>query len=392
MTVEFFDLARRLYAAKTGKPVLQVAATLFSVSAEAVFVDARRDDKGKTTFTVLPFGGTPITSSGVSVLRSLALAGAMMDTRRPPAQLITTDDTVLAALEKIARSAARHDDERVRSASAMVGWWVDRAGYPGTNAVVNLLAHTRQRFITGAVPARERNATYWRKDVFGVADGIAGLPQWASKISGGPGLPMLAPIREDDFYSYRSACERFAKGWSWTHTEPAPIAAMGLRARCDTADLWEAALLSDRLWRHRAVHTGHVTGGEVVSSTRASFTISCPRMGSRLRSGSSVVGWSGGVDSYERATLFHGDVQTAEAHDGSLRLTIARVPADQRPSRSSWVTLMPAPPNDRIVRMGRARYRNLLFKGDSWIASGKVPGVRRREVPLDVLCAAAETE
>lgn len=391
MTVEFFDLARRLYAAKTGEPVLQVAAGLFNLTPVAIFVDAHRDAKGKVSFTVLRRGGKPVTARGVDALRALAAAGAVLDVQRPPAQLITPDATALAALEKVACAAARHDDPAVCSAAAVVGWWADRSGYPGTNMVVNLLDHSRQRFITGSVPEREGHASYWRS-VFGVDDGAPGLVQWAERISRGPTLPMLAPIRDDDFNSFRSAAERFAKGYSWTRAEPAPIAAMGLRARCDTADLWEAALLSDRLWRHRAVHTGHVTGGVVVSSTRSTFTVSCPRMGSRLRAGSAVVGWSGGVDSYERATLFNGDVQNAEAHEGSLLLTLARVQANVRPSRGAWVTLITAPPNDRIVRMGRSRYGRLLFKGDSWIATGKAPGVRRRDVPLDVLCAAAETE
>jgi len=392
MTVEFFDLARRLYAAKTGKPVLQVAAALFTVSPEAIFVDARQNASGKVKATVCRLGGKPSTAGGVAALRALAAAGAVMDPQRPPAQLITPDGTTLAALGQIARSASRHDDDTVRAASAVVGWWIDRDGYPGTNAVVNLLAHSRQRYITGTIPSRERNAAYWRNDVFTAGDSIAGLAVWAARISEGDELAMMASIREDDAYSYRAASERFAKGWDWTRPEPAPVAAMGLRVRCDTADLWDAALRSDRLWRHRAVHTGHVTGGEVVFANRAIFTIRCPRMDSRLRPGSDVVGWSNGVDSYDKATLFHGDIQKAEAHNGALQLTVSRVPVAQRPMPGHWVTLMPAPPNPRTVIMGRSRYRRLLFKGDSWIAAGKTPGVRRRDVPLDVLCAAAETE
>ncbi len=392
MTVEFYDLAQRLYAAKTGQPVLQVAAALFSVTTEAIFVDSRRNSAGKVEFTVMRPGGKSITAAGAAALQALYAAGAVMDASRTPAQLITPDDTTLEELEKIARSAARHTDPAVRSASAMVGWWVDRSGYPGTNAVVNLLSHTRQRFITGSVPHRERDAAYWRNEVFFVAGGVTGTVEWAERISTGDGLAMLASIREDDSYSYNSACERFGKGWSWTAAEPAPIAAMGLRGRCDTADLWEAALRSDRLWRHRAVHTGHVTGGEVTFASRTVFTIACPRMGSRLRAGSAVVGWVGGVDAYDRATQFQGDVQSAEASKGSLLLTISRVPVAERPGPGYWVTLMPAPPSSRIVSVGRSRYRQLLFKGDSWIAAGKSPGVRRRDVPLDVLCAAAETE
>ena len=391
MTVEFFDLARRLYAAKTGQPVLQVAAALFTVTPQAILVDARQDGTGKIKATVCPLGGKPTTAGGVAALRALAAAGAVMDPTVPPPQLITPDSTTLAALGQMARSASGHDDDTVRAASAVVGWWIDRAGYPGTNAVVNLLAHSRQRFITGTVPSRESTAAYWR-EVFAVGDSVAGLAVWAARISQGDELAMVAPIREDDAYSYRAAAERFAKGWDWTRPEPPPVAAMGLRVRCDTADLWDAALRSDRLWRHRAVHTGHVTGGEVTHATRAIFTISCPRLDSRLRVGSDVVGWIGGVDSYDKATLFYGDVQNAEAHQGTLHLTLSRVPFAQRPNPGQWVTLMPAPPNERTVRMGRSRYRRLLFKGDSWIAAGKTPGVRRRDVPLDVLCAAAETD
>jgi hypothetical protein len=392
VTVEFFDLAKRLYAAQHGEPVLQVAATLFTVTTEAIFVDAHRGAGGKIEFTVMRKGGKPVNSGGGSVLRALSAAGAVLDTKLPPAQLVIPDATVLVALEKIARSASRHVDDDVRAASATVGWWIDRSGYPGTNTVINLLDHTRQRYITGSVPSRERDSAYWRNEVFSVSDGVTGMVEWSQAISGGGGLPMLAPIREDDIYSHKTAAERYAKGWNWTHHEPAPVAAMGLRARCDTADLWEAALLSDRLWRQRAVHTGHVTGGAVTSADRTSFTLSCPRMGSRLRVGSSVVGWVGGVSNYERATLFHGDVQAAEAVKDALHLTVARVPVADRPAPGQWVTLMPAPPDNRIVSMGRSRYRKLLFKGDSWIASGKTPGVRRRDVPLDVLCAAAETE
>lgn len=392
MTVEFFDLARRLYAAKTRKPVMQVAASLFTMGMNTIFVDAEKPESGPASATIWRHGAAPTTvTGGVPVLRALAAAGAVMDPHGFTPQLVVQDGASLAVLENVARAAARHDDDAVRGASAVVGWWVDRSGYPGTNAVVDLLAHSRQRYITGAIPSREQEAKYWR-GVFALGDGPAGTEAWASRIAKGDPLELAAIIRENDAYAYRAAAERFAQGWSWTGKEPAPIAAMGLRARCESADLWEAALRTDRLWRHRAVHTGHVTGGTVTSATRSTFTVACPRMGSRLRAGSDIVGWIGGVDSADRAVIFHGEIQSAEAHAGELHLTVARVQAANRPSIGHWVTLMPAPPNDRIVRMSRSRYRRLLFQGDSWIAAGKPPGVRRRDVPLDVLVAAAETD
>lgn len=391
MTVEFYDLAQRLYADRAGKPVLKVAGSLFQVSPQAIFVEAHQDGNGASVATVGTVGGSPVTGKGVRVLRALAAAGARMDPTGEAVQVVIPDGSTLAVLAGIARSHATSKDDAVRAASAVVGWWVDRAGYPGTGAVIDLLAHSRQRYITGAVPVRERHASFWRA-AFGVRDGIAGLVGWAERISRGEMLAALTTIREDDTYTYRMAAQRFEKGRDWTRPEPPPVAAIGLRMRCDTADLWEAALLSDRLWRHRAVHTGHVTGGAVTHATRAFFTINAPRLDSRLRVGADVVGWIGGVDSYDRATLFYGHVHAAHAVNGALTLTIAGVPYGNRPSHGDWVTLMPAPPNERTVRMGRSRYRKLLFRGDSWIASGKTPGIRRRDVPLDVLCAAAETE
>jgi hypothetical protein len=257
--------------------------------------------------------------------------------------------------------------------------------------VIDLLAHSRQRFITGATPEAERSTAHWR-NAFGVTPGVLGLRQWARRISVGVALSALEPVHQDDLYTYQLAAKRHAKGQDWTAPEPPPVAAMGLRARCDTADLWEAALLSDRLWRHRAVHTGHVTGGAVVDTTKASFTLRCARLDSRLRVGSAIEGWSGGLDSKDRTDSFYGDIHEATAHDGALLLKVVRVPADKRPSLGTWASLMPAPPNPRTVSMGRTKYRRLQFRADSWVASGKTPGIRRRDVPLDVLCAAAETE
>ena len=43
MTVEFYDLAQRLYAAHVGHPVLRVAQPLFTLSPRAVLVEACRD-------------------------------------------------------------------------------------------------------------------------------------------------------------------------------------------------------------------------------------------------------------------------------------------------------------------------------------------------------------
>lgn len=64
MTVEFYDLAQRLYADQSGAPVLKVAGSLFQVSPQAIFVDAHQDANGAVVATVGTAAGSPVTGKG----------------------------------------------------------------------------------------------------------------------------------------------------------------------------------------------------------------------------------------------------------------------------------------------------------------------------------------
>lgn len=391
MTVEFYDLAQRLYAAKAGHPITRIASALFTLDPEAIVVEATQDKNG----TVRAHVGTAligeITATGADVLRALAGAGAQFGTDRR--QLVMPDAASLTALAGLAREHRFDRDAAITEAAAVTGWWIDRAGYPGTGAVINLLDQSRQRFVTGAPPTAERATAHWRT-AFGAATATqtAANLLWAKAVATGVPMTDLAPVHEDDNYTWTRAAQRFERGDDWAAPDRAAAAAMGLRRRCDTADLWESALLSDRLWRHRAVHTGHVTGGPVVAETRGSFTVRGERLDVRLREGSSVTGWQGGLDRYDHALPFIAEIAESAAHEGSLLLTLTGVRAEGRPHIGEWVSLMAAPPDARTVGSGRSAYANLQFHPNAWISSGKAPGERRREVPLDILYAAAETE
>ncbi|MCV6991787.1 hypothetical protein H7I87_18710 [Mycobacterium timonense] len=388
MTVEFYDLAQRIYAQRSGHPVLRVAGALFVLDPQAIMLTATQT-RGVVTASVAVADQPATQVSGMGVLRALAAAGARFDA--PMRQLVVAGASDLTALVGLARAHSGSDDPASREAAAVVGWWADRAGYPGTSAVVDLCAHSRQRYITAAVPAAERSAEHWRS-VFAVGEGTAGLWRWAQHLANGTPLTALNQVRADDEYSFKAAAQRHRDGADWAAPDRPPVAAMGLRRRCDTADLWESALLGDRLWRHRAVHTGHVTGGEMVSANRAGFTVRCERMDCRLREGNSVCGWYGGIDSYERSVTFIGEIADTSACQSALLLTVTGVRVESRPGIGQWVSLMPAPPNAPMVRSGQYHYRRLQFGTDSWIAKGKPPGLIRRDVPLDVLISAAEAE
>lgn len=382
MTVEFYDLGQRIRAAMVGHPVLRVASSLVRLHHHPILVQANTDEAGQVHATI----GTPetaaVTVSGGAVLDALAQAGARFG-NRAMVQLIVPTGASLSALVQIAREHSADE------AAAVVGWACDRAGYPGSGAVVNLVAASRQRYVTGGVPESERGEAGWRA-AFALDDGLDGMASWAVRLADGDLLAALAPIQDDDLYSFSIAAKQYAAGRDWKNADAAPVAAMGLRHRCDTADLWSAALLTDRLWRHRATHTGHVCGGEVMQSARTGFTVVCERMDSRLKAGTAICGWTGGIDSYNRATTFHGEIADADAAGGALRLTVRGVRAEHRPPVGHWTTLMVAAPDQRVVRSGQFHYRQKQFTPDSWMASGRKPGLSRRDAPLDVLIAAAE--
>lgn len=390
MTVEFYDLAQRLYARHSGAPVLRMAQPLFAVSTGAVWVDAHRD--GDTAVaTICTPGGVSRTARGdAAVLEALHGAGARFG-NDAPCQLVIAAASDLAVLVGAARALRGDGDPAVAEASAVVGWWLDRTGYPGTGAVVDLLAHSRQRYITDGTPEDERTVAHWRR-VLGVGGGVDSLGSWAAILAAGERLASLDPVIEDDAYTYGLAGSRFADGGDWTKPDTTPGAALGLRRRCNAADLWESVLLEDRLWRHRGVHTGHVAGGVAVGQDSTRFTVACARMDSRLREGARVRGWTNGVDSFDRAWPFVGEVTASEAINGALHLTVAGVRAEARPRDGEWVTLMPAAPQAQRVNSDLYSYRRLLTGSNSWIAAGKTPGITRRDVPLDVLIAAAERE
>ena len=388
MTVEFYDLAQRLYAARVGHPVLRVAGALFSLHPDAIAVEAHRD-RDELVASVAVGGAAAGTARGpCDIVAMLAEAGASFEA---DPQLVVAGGASLGVLLRAARAMHGSGDPAVAQAAAVVGWWADRFDFPGTNAVIDVLAHARQRFVTGAPPAAERHQEHWRR-AFGAAAGVSGLWPWAQAVSGGELHAQFEVLVEEDNYTKGLAAQAFDAGTDWTLPDSPPVAAMGLRRRCNAAERWEAVLLADRLWRHRATHTGHVGGGPVVSSTGARFTIACERRDSRLRPGAAIIGWHNGIDDFDRAWPFHAEVDSTEAADGVLYLTITGVRVDSRPAEGTWVSVMPAPPVPQRVKSSLWSYGRLQFGTASWIASGKTPGLSRRDVPLDVLIAAAESE
>lgn len=385
MTAQWFDLGQRLWAARHRQLVLRTDHRLVVDPANVPCVAIRAattGDRCEVTATVA--GQRSWTLPGASALRRLDAEGISTDSADAPV-LVVDDYASVAALARLARAHADAADVAVRSGAAVAGFWADRADMDYSSAVIVLPRASAQRWVLGVHPDAERQAGTWRSWL-GIGDaGTEGMLLWAQRLAEGPELAMLCDVHDIDRRSW-DRWRRIGDGWA----RPASVAgaAMDLKARCDAADLFAAGLLTDRRWRHRAVHTGEVVTGLVVTDGVGRMVVAADRNDARMRAGNAVVGWAGSVDDmpFER---FVADV-TATAMTGGVLHVSTSVGKAARPSKGDRVVLMPAPPVAARLGAGRGRFWSLYERRSSWLSTGATPVPTRRDVPLDILIAGAE--
>lgn len=384
MTVEWFDLGQRLRAARTQQSVPRLAHAAITATLSPVACRAWVADEQVTVTAASP-DQAPRTATGPAALDLLGTLGVTL-AAPTPATLVTDQPRTLSLLRHLA-STARHDSD-LDTVAAHVGWWLDRADFPGGAAVVDTLAACRTRWTTGTTPTAERDPETWRSWLGVPDDSARGLLTIHESLTTGPALQWLDLLAEDNTWTYGAAQTSHGDGFDWRRPDSTSRAALGLRSRCDAADLYAAALLTDPLYRRRAIHTGHVISGTAhpLSDKLRRIEVTCPRLDARLRPGNDVTGWT-----TDPANRFTATVSDATVHDGHLVLTLTgstgTTPSDERP-----VTLMPTAPSPQRQRAGRRAYRALYRARRSWLTTGRTPTLSRRVVPLDVLVAGAELE
>ena len=336
-------------------------------------------------------GGVAVAASGGEALDALAAAGVVMDRAVSP-QVLVADPATVEMLARLARAHAGADDPVRASAAEALAWLTERADFPGSSALVDLAAVSAVALVAGVPPTQDRDPATWRTWLDLPGDRIAATFAWADVLASRPaGIPsLLDAVLADDSESWERRREAVAGGWCHTMPEGLAHAAVGLRSRCDTADLWEAALLSDPVWRRRAVHTGHVVVGTAERRTGLSgFLVVSDRLDARLSAGTEVTGWTGDPD-VETFGRFFTAVRSAAVVDGRLVLTCdktARMPAHGDP-----VTVTVAPPSPQMQTSVRIFMWSKYKARGSWIARADTPALTRRDVPLEVMIAAADDE
>ena len=158
MTAELYDLGMRLAAAAGGRPAARLGGAPLVRPAAPVAVRAVRR-KGLVIAAAAVPGQAEQQASGPAVLTMLHGMGVQI-TAAPWRTLITQDDVTLPALLGLARAAGA--DSRQAATAAHIGWWADRADFPGSTGVVPLLRACRERWVTGTAPSYEASARTWR--------------------------------------------------------------------------------------------------------------------------------------------------------------------------------------------------------------------------------------
>lgn len=387
MTAEWYDLGQRFRAATENHALPRLRHAPIVAVPHPVAVRAHRS-RDQITVTATLTGQAPATATGSAALDLLGTLGVTLAAPQA-ATLVTDDPATLTLLHKLALTAEPGTDHD--TVAAHIAWWRDRSDFPAGRAVVYTTTHCRQRWITGTAPDAENDPATWRQWLGMTDDSTQGLMDLHTRLTAGPALDYLDTLAETDEWFYSTAQSHHNDGRDWRRPDSTYRAALGLRERCDAADLYAAALLTDPLHRRRAVHTGEVVLGTAhpLQGRLRSVEVTCARMDARLRPGADVTGWAGGPG--VSGPRFSGTVATAAVRSGSLIITLIGV-TGQTPDDTESVTLLPTPPSVFRLRAGRRRYRDLYQTRRSWLTTGRTPTPTRRTVPLDVLIAGAEPD
>lgn len=388
MSIELFDLASRLRAATTGRPLprstyapalppTDAIAVTATGTHDALLVHAATDTDEATGF-------------GEGALAALSALGVTPSgTHRT---LVVPDRRTLTVLTAAARQAPD------QTTAAVVGWWQQRAEHPGTGAVICLPDACRQRWTLGTAPTAERHLSTWRTWLGISEDGPHTLLTLARLVTDGHTLPGLLAAHEADSRSWAYHCQRVAAGWDWRTPDNRSEAALGLTTRTHAAELYDSLRLGDPLVAERESWTGTVITGTVIATPeRGVVHVQAQGLLCRLRADTAIQGWAGRPVDIPGPTGTTTRISSGRLAEVTMtpdhRLILTLVDAVIRPGRlqiGDTVTLRPRTVDPRQQSNGRALMRDRYRTTRNWLAGGTAPAVRRREVPLDVVVSAAE--
>jgi hypothetical protein len=391
VSVALFDLGQRLRSATLGCPVARAAfaPVLPPVDPIAVMVTGGGED-----CLVHATDGPRLKSANGPTALS-ALTDLDVTPGPDPRTLVVANRDALTRLHELAH--ATDPTSANTAAAAVVNWWAQRADHPGTGAVLDLVTACSARWTLGVPPAHEREIVVWRQWL-GVADrGPRGLLDLARRVSREPTLHGLTALVEDDRASWDMFTARLAdarSNWDWRRRDRRREAALGLASRCDATELYSSLRLGDPLVATRESFAGSVVCGVVSAVAGRVVEVTTDQLACRLREHNAIEGFPGRPmdlpPALTASPLLRGELAATRV-DGTGRLVITIDSSTVRPTGvGQRLTLRPRSVDPRQQRGGRQELHRRYAARRSWLSGGAAPTPRRREVPLDVVVAAAE--
>jgi len=456
MSTAHYDLAARLRAASTARPVPRAAfSSIAQLRAPVAITLQALIGGGFTLSATVPTPEAPASAGvggrsgpgfrterahGTDALRALAAVGVGVQHTLAKSQVrLTGAPAPQEESDADAQAEARDGDEELVSSwrtlvvadhatlamlghlvadvapggpweaqAAIVDWWLTRAEHPGSPSVLVVPSACAQRWVLGEAPEAERTWQTWERWMGVTACGGPGgvdntgesLLRLAAMLDTGSPLPGVPAVlgREDRSWAY--LLDRIAAGANFRRGDNLVEASMGLTTRCQAAELWESMRLDDPLVADRARFDGTVLTGEVcwVAAREPEFEVLADRLVSRLRAGQVVTGAYGAFGSCPGGQFTATVVTARIGSDGRLVVTLGQVVQHKlktralvvRPGMRVQVRLEPvaAQQQEHSKRNLSTRYRD---RGN-WMVRATPPPRARRNVPWDVLLAAAEDD
>jgi hypothetical protein len=216
-------------------------------------------------------------------------------------------------------------------------------------------------------------------------------------VSHAPTLPGLTALADDDKASWDAFAARVAdvtSAWDWRRRDNRREAALGLASRCDAAELYQSLRLGDPLIATRESFAGSVVSGRVTALANRAIEVTLDQLACRLREQTEVEGFADSPRALPPALsatpLVRGRVAaTRVTADQHVVVTVGdAILRSVRPGQ--LVTLRPHSVDPRQQRSARQELHRRYTARRSWLSGGAPPPPRRRDVPFDVVIAAAD--
>lgn len=382
MSLAQFTLGARLRAEHSGTPV---ATALYAPAVPPLNgIAVTADSDGEHVYVAATDGIITHTGTDRAGLDALAALGATMTQPRRPLVVGTGRD--LATLTALARTYPHAD------ASPVIGWWDERADFPGSEAVHIATDAARRRWVLGVHPDLELDPATWA-DWLGIdSTGPHLLLELARRTAAGHTLPGLLSASVLDTASWDRYTKRIGAGRPWWAKDTRQDAALGLIARSHAAEWFDSIRLDDPLVALAASHDGTIVPGTVLTRAEGTAVIAADRPLSRLRVGTKVTGWKGEAIHAGRTDSLSGTITATHIDaDARLTLTLEGIPTRSKDGQpGERVTIRPRRVDPHMQASARTLAALGYRRGNNWIAGRGKPLPRRGNVPLDVIVAAAD--